>query len=83
VSMVFSKVMISTPKTAVKNFLHAMATASSETDVEHSIDLGLELFKLYGMTMIFEVVAHSYCLHQANCFDCMYERTGKMKLVAV
>jgi hypothetical protein len=38
VSMVFGKVMMSTPKTAAKDFLHAMATASSEPDVEHSID---------------------------------------------
>jgi hypothetical protein len=35
VSMVVGKVMMSTPKTAVDNFLHAMATASSEPYVEH------------------------------------------------
>jgi hypothetical protein len=37
VSMVIGKAMMSTPKTAVENFLHAMVTASSEPDVEHSI----------------------------------------------
>jgi hypothetical protein len=38
VSMVIGKVMLSTPETAVKNFLHAVATSSSEPDVELSID---------------------------------------------
>jgi hypothetical protein len=38
VSMVIGKFMISTPETAVEKFLHAMATASSEPDVEHCID---------------------------------------------
>jgi uncharacterized protein YuzB (UPF0349 family) len=38
VSIVIGKVMMSTPETAVENFLHAMASASSEPDVEHSID---------------------------------------------
>jgi hypothetical protein len=37
VPMVIGKVMLSTPETAVKNFLHAMATASSVRNVEHSI----------------------------------------------
>jgi hypothetical protein len=63
VSMVFGKVMMSTPETAVKNFLHAMDTESSESDVEHSIDSRLELFKLCGMTTVFDVVSHSYRLH--------------------
>jgi hypothetical protein len=70
-------------KAAVKNFLHALATASSETDVEHSIDSRLELFKLCGMTTVFDVVAHIYCLHQDNSFHYMYERSGEMTLVAV
>jgi hypothetical protein len=34
-SRVIGKVMLSTPETAFKNFLHAMATVSSEPDVEH------------------------------------------------
>jgi hypothetical protein len=58
--MVFGKVMMNTPERAVNKFLHAMATASSEPDVEHSIDSRLELFKLCGMTTVFDVVAHSY-----------------------
>jgi hypothetical protein len=60
-----------------------MVTASSETDVEHSIDSLLELFKLCGTTTVFNVVGHSYRLHQATRFYCMYERTGEMTLVAV
>jgi hypothetical protein len=61
-----------------------MATASSEPDVEHSIDSRLELFKLCRITTVFDVVdAHSYRLHQANRFDCMYERKREMTLVAV
>jgi hypothetical protein len=28
-------------------------------------------------------VGHSYRLHQANRFDCMYEKTGEVTLVAV
>jgi hypothetical protein len=36
--MVFGKVMMSTPETAVENVLHAMAMASSKPDVEHSND---------------------------------------------
>jgi hypothetical protein len=83
VSIAIGKVMLSTPKTAVENFLHAMDTASSELDVEHSIDSRLEHFKLCGMTTVFDVVAHSYCLHQANRFDCMHEITRETKLVAV
>jgi hypothetical protein len=83
VSMVIDKVMVSTPETAVENVLHAMATASSEPDVEHSIDSRLERFKLCGMTTVLNVVGHSYRLHQATCFDCMYERTGETTLVAV
>jgi hypothetical protein len=38
VSIVIGKVMLSTPEIAVENFLYAMATASSEPNVEHSID---------------------------------------------
>jgi hypothetical protein len=83
VSIVIDKVMLSTPKTVFKNFLHAMDTASSESDVEHSIDSRLELFTLCEMTIFFDVVGHRYRLHQANYFDCMYERTGEMTLVAV
>jgi hypothetical protein len=60
-----------------------MVTASSELDVEHFIDSRLEHFKLCGTTTVFDVVGNSYRLHQANRFDCMYERTGEMKLVAV
>jgi hypothetical protein len=56
VSMVFDKVMMNTPETAFTNFLHAMATAISEPDVEHSIDSRLELFKLCGMTTVFDFV---------------------------
>jgi hypothetical protein len=82
-SLAIGKVMTSTPETAAKKLLHAMATASSEPDVEHSVDSQLEHFKLCGMTTVFDVVGHSYRLHQANRFDCMYERTGEMKLVAV
>jgi hypothetical protein len=82
VSMVFGKVMMSTPEIAVTNVLHAMATASSEPDVEHSIDSRSKLFKLCGMTTVFDVVAHCYRLHQANHFECMYERTEDMTLVA-
>jgi hypothetical protein len=58
-------------------------SASSEPDVEHSMDSRLERFKLCGMTTVFDVVGHSYRLHQATCFDCMYDRTGEMTLVAV
>jgi hypothetical protein len=83
VSIVIGKVMLSTPETSVESFLHAMVTASSELDVEHSIDSRLEHFKLCGMTTVFDVVGHSYRLHQATCYDCMHERTGEMKLVAV
>jgi hypothetical protein len=83
VSIVIGKVMLSTPETAVNNFLHAMDTASSEHDVDHSIDSRLELFKLCGMTTVFDVVGHSYRLHQANRLDCMYMRTGEMTLVAI
>jgi hypothetical protein len=83
VSIVIGKVMMSTPETAVENFLHAMATASSEPDVEHYIDSRLEVFKLCGITTVFDVVAHSYRLHQATHFDCMNERTGEMTIVAV
>jgi hypothetical protein len=74
---------MSTPGTAVENFMHAMVKESSELDVEHYIDSRLERFKLCGTTTVFDVVGHSYRLHQANRFDCMYERTGEMKLVAV
>jgi hypothetical protein len=35
------------------------------------------------MTTVSDVVGNSYRLHQANRFDCMYKRTGEMKLVAV
>jgi hypothetical protein len=83
VSMIYGKVMLRKPETAVKNFPHAMATASSEPDVEHFIASRLELFNLCGMKTVFDVVAHSYRLHQANRFDCMYERTGEMTLVAI
>jgi hypothetical protein len=81
--MIIGKVMMSTPKTAVYNFLHPMAAAISEPDVEHYIDSRLELFRLCGMTTVFDVVAHRYRLHQANRFDCMNERTGKMTNFAV
>jgi hypothetical protein len=74
VSIVIGKVMLRTPKTAVKNFLHSMAMESLEPDVEHSIDSRLELFKLCGMTTVSDVVGHC---------DCMYERTGEMTLAAV
>jgi extradiol dioxygenase family protein len=33
--------------------------------------------------MSFDVAGHSYRLHQAKRFDCMYERTGEMKPSAV
>jgi hypothetical protein len=69
VSIEIGKVMLSTPETALENFLHAMVTASSELDVEHSIDSRLEHFKLCEMTTVFDVVGNSYLLHQANCFD--------------
>jgi hypothetical protein len=58
VSIVIGK--LSTPETAVENFLHAMATASSESDVEHSIDSRLERFKLCVMTTVLDVVGHNY-----------------------
>jgi hypothetical protein len=74
VPIVISKVMMSTPKTADENFLHAMATASSKLDVEHHIDSRLELLKVCGMTTAFDVVGHSYRLHQAHRFDYMNER---------
>jgi hypothetical protein len=77
------KVMLSTPETAVENFLHAMVTASSEQNVEHSIDSRLEHFKLCGITTVFDVVENSYRFYQARRYDCMYERTEEMKLVAV
>jgi hypothetical protein len=60
-----------------------MVTASSELNVEHSIDSRLEQFKLCGMTTVFDVVGHSYRLHQATRFDCIYKRTGAMTLCAV
>jgi hypothetical protein len=80
VSIVISKVMMSTPKTSVEKFLHAMATAS---DVEHSIDSRLELLELCGMTTVFDVVGHSYSLHQGKRFDYMNERTDETTIVAV
>jgi hypothetical protein len=83
VSIVIGKVMLSTPETAVENFLHAMATTSSELNVELFIDSRLEHLKLCGMTTVFDVVRNRYRLHQAIRFDCMYERTGEMTLVAV
>jgi hypothetical protein len=83
VSIVIGKVMLSTSETAVETFLHEMDTASSESDVEHSIDSRLERFKLCGMTTVLDVVGHSYHLHLANRFDCKYERIGEMTLVAV
>jgi hypothetical protein len=83
VSIVISKVMMSKPKTAVEIFLHAMVTASSEPDVEHHIDSRLKLFKLCGMTTVFDVVAHSYRLHQTNLFVCVNERIEEITLVAV
>jgi hypothetical protein len=70
VSIVIGKVILSTPE-------------SRESDFNHSIESRLERFKLCGMTTVFDVVGHSYRLHQANRFDCMYERTGEMMLVAV
>jgi mRNA-degrading endonuclease HigB of HigAB toxin-antitoxin module len=69
VSIFIGKVILRTHETAVENFLHAMVTASSELDVEHSIDLRLEHFKLCGMTTVFDVVGNSYRLHQANRYD--------------
>jgi hypothetical protein len=75
--------MLSTPKTVIKNFLHAMATASREPDVEQSIDSRLERFKLCGMTTVFGVVGHRYRLHQVNCFDYMNDRIGEMTTVDV
>jgi hypothetical protein len=60
-----------------------MDTASSELDVEHFFDSRFEHIKLCGMTTVFDVVGNRYCLQQANRFDCIYERTGEMKLVAV
>jgi hypothetical protein len=83
VSMVIGKVMMRTTETAVENFLHTMAMESSKPDVEHHIDSQLELFNLCGMTTVFDVVAHSYRLHQANRFDYMNEKTGEMTIVAV
>jgi hypothetical protein len=35
------------------------------------------------MTTVFDVVAHSYRLHQGNRLDKMTERTGEMTIVAV
>jgi hypothetical protein len=35
------------------------------------------------MTTAFDVLGHNYRLHQATRFDCMYEITGEMTLVAV
>jgi hypothetical protein len=52
-----------------------MATAGKEPNVK--------IFKLCRMTTVFDVVVHSYRLHQANRFDCMYERTREMTLAAV
>ena len=49
VSMVIGKVIISTPETAVENFLQVMAEASSEPDVAHYINSRSELLKLCGM----------------------------------
>jgi hypothetical protein len=46
VSMVFCKVMMSTLETSAKNVLHVLVTASSELDVDHSVDSRLEHFKL-------------------------------------
>jgi hypothetical protein len=60
-----------------------MATASSKPDVEHHFDSRLEVSKLCGMTTVLDVVAHSYRLHQANCFGYMNDRTGEMTIVAV
>ena len=83
VSLVIGNVLMSTPETAVKNFLHAMAEASSELDVDHYVDSISELLKLCGLNTVFDIVACSYRLHQANPFDYMNERTGEMTVVAV
>jgi hypothetical protein len=83
VSMVVGKVLMSTPETAVENFLHVMGEASSEPDVEHYADSRFELLKLCGMKTVVDIVARSYRLHQANCFDYINERTGETTLVAV
>ena len=64
VSLVICNVLISTPETAVKNFLRAMAEASSEPDVDHYVDSRSELLKLCGLNTVFDIVARSYWLHQ-------------------
>ena len=83
VSLVIGNVLISTPETAVKNFLRAMAEASSEPDVDHYVDSRSELLKLCGLNKVFDIVARSYRLHQANPFDYMNEKTGELTIVAV
>ena len=83
VSLVIRHVLMSTPETAVENFLHAMTEASSEPDVEHYVDSRSELLKLCGMKTVFDIVARSYRLHQANYFEYMNKRTGEMTIVSV
>jgi hypothetical protein len=83
VSLVIEHILMSTPETAVKKFLYAMAEVSSEPDIEHYVDSRSELLKLCGLKTVFDIVARSYRLHQASRFDYMNERTGEMTIVAV
>ena len=83
VSLIKRHILMSTPETAVENFLHAMTKATSEPDVEHYIDSRLELIKLCGMKTVCDIVARSYRLHQANSFEYMNKRTGEMTIVGV
>ena len=82
-SLVVSKVLMSTPETALENFLHVMAEGSSEPDVEYYVNSRSELLKVCGLKTVFDIVARGYRLHQANPFDYMNERTGEKMIVAV
>jgi hypothetical protein len=74
VSLVSGKVMMNTPETSAENVPHAMVTASSELDVDHSIDSRLEHFKMCGTTtvlVVLEIV--TFCTKLIVLIACMRE----------
>jgi hypothetical protein len=75
--------MVSTPATAVQNFLRAIGEASSQTDVENYIESRLELVRLCSMTTVLDIVAHSRRLVDADIFEHLNERTGNMDPIGV
>ena len=83
VSLVLSKLMVSTPATAVQNFLRPIGEASSQTDVENYVESRLELVRLCSMTTVLDIVAHSRRLVDADIFEHLNERTGNMDPIGV